>query len=222
MDSINQSREIVLDTETTGLDPKSGHRIIEIGAVEVINRMPTGKFFHKYINPERKVDPGAYKIHGISDRFLLDKPLFKNIYKDFLTFIEGATLVIHNASFDVKFLNHEFTLVSSDYKISFDNVVDTLKIARKKFPGQRASLDALCRKFKIDNSDRELHGALKDAKLLLNVYFQLVTGSQINFKIERNSNKDIDSNNKIYNNNIIFPSDAEKELHNDLLNAINS
>lgn len=176
-------REIILDTETTGLDPKSGHRIIEIGMLEVKNKVLTGNKFHFYINPERDVPMEAYKIHGISREFLLDKPLFAEIVDDFLSFIEGARLVIHNAAFDVKFLNHELSLLEKP-SIEMNTVIDTLAIARKMFPGAKINLNALCKRFEIDNSSRNFHGALLDAELLYEVYIELIGGRQNSFSIK--------------------------------------
>ena len=170
-------REIVLDTETTGLDVSQGHKIIEIGALEIMNLVPTGKTLHLYINPEREIDPDAIKIHGITNEFVSDKPLFKHVAQEFLDFITDDKLVIHNASFDTGFLNFELNQAGFP-SISDDNVIDTLKIARQKFPGAQASLDALCRRFQIDNTHRDLHGALIDADLLASVYVELKGGLQ--------------------------------------------
>ncbi len=170
-------REVVLDTETTGLDVHSGHKIIEIGALEIINLVPSGRTLHLYINPERDIDKEAIKIHGITQEFISNKPTFKQIAQEFLDFINSDQLVIHNASFDLAFLNSELRQ-SGFQTISEDKVIDTLKIARQKFPGAQASLDALCRRFQIDNSHRELHGALIDADLLSSVYVELKGGLQ--------------------------------------------
>jgi DNA polymerase III subunit epsilon len=170
-------REIVLDTETTGLDALGGHRIIEIGAQELVNHMPTGNHFHCYINPERDVDIGAYEVHGLSREFLSDFPPFKGIVDDFLRFIADDLLIIHNARFDIGFINMELgRLKRTD--LSMDRVIDTLPMARRRFPGAQASLDALCRRFEIDNSHRGLHGALVDADLLAAVYLELIGGRQ--------------------------------------------
>jgi DNA polymerase-3 subunit epsilon len=176
---ILSNRIVVLDTETTGLNPQEGHRIIEIGCVELINRRLTGHRFQVYINPDRLIDAGAIEVHGISNQFLEDKPRFQDIADDFITFIRGAELVIHNAPFDVGFINHEFSLLkASTTKIEdYSSVFDTLTYARKKHPGQRNSLDALCKRYGIDNSHRELHGALLDAEILADV-FLLMTGGQ--------------------------------------------
>ena len=173
------NRIVVLDTETTGLNPQEGHRIIEIGCVELVKRRLTGKRFHVYINPDRIIDEGAIAVHGITNQFLDDKPYFEQIVDDFIAFIRGAELIIHNAPFDVGFINHEFSRLKkkavtvSDYS----EVFDTLAYARKKHPGQRNSLDALCKRYGIDNSHRDLHGALLDAEILADV-FLLMTGGQ--------------------------------------------
>src|SRR6056300_2009765 len=170
-------REIVLDTETTGFDPESGDRIVEIGAVELWNHVATGKTYHQYINPERSMPEEAFKVHGLGDEFLRDKPVFAAIAQDFVDFIGDAKLVIHNAAFDMKFLNAELKWVNKP-QIPWEQALDTLAIARKKFPGSPASLDALCRRFGIDNSSRTLHGALLDSEILAEVYLELVGGRQ--------------------------------------------
>lgn len=170
-------REIVLDTETTGLDPQDGHRIIEIGALEIQNLMPTGRKLHLYINPQRDIDADAEKVHGISGAFLADKPLFEEIASEFLDFVQDDPIVIHNAPFDVGFLNAELARLSHP-PLEQIRIVDTLPIARRKFPGAKASLDALCKRFEIDNSHRDLHGALIDADLLAAVYVELKGGRQ--------------------------------------------
>lgn len=173
------NRLVVLDTETTGLNPQEGHRIIEIGCVELVNRRLTGKRFHTYVNPERIIDSGAIEVHGITNQFLEDKPLFTGIVNDFIAFIQGAELVIHNAPFDVGFINYEFSRLDNQTGTvtDYSKVFDTLTYARKKHPGQRNSLDALCKRYGIDNSHRELHGALLDAEILADV-FLLMTGGQ--------------------------------------------
>lgn len=176
----NQFRQVILDTETTGLNPEEGHRVIEIGCVELLNRRLTQKRFHVYLNPDREIDAGAIEVHGINNEFLADKPRFADIAKDFIAFIQGAELIIHNAPFDVGFLNHEFSLLNDGEtgKIEdYSTIFDTLTFARKKHPGQRNSLDALCKRYSIDNSHRELHGALLDAEILADV-FLLMTGGQ--------------------------------------------
>jgi DNA polymerase III subunit epsilon len=176
---ILSNRIVVLDTETTGLNPQEGHRIIEIGCVELINRRLTGNRFHVYINPDRDIDQGAIEVHGITNQFLMDKQRFKDIIDDFVGFIKDAELVIHNAAFDVGFINHEFSLLADQIRTvdGYCTVFDTLAFARKKHPGQRNSLDALCKRYSIDNSHRELHGALLDAEILADV-FLLMTGGQ--------------------------------------------
>lgn len=170
-------REIVLDTETTGLDPAQGHRIVEIGCLELINTVPTGKTFHRYVNPERSMPTEAEQIHGLSEVFLSDKPLFSAVADEFLAFVADSPIVIHNAAFDIGFLNAELTRIDLQ-TIPMDRTVDTVTIARRKFPGAPASLDALCRRFNIDNSARTKHGALLDAELLAEVYLELVGGRQ--------------------------------------------
>ena len=170
-------REIVLDTETTGFEPSEGHRIVEIGAVELMNHLPTGRTYHQYINPERLMPKEAFEVHGLGDDFLRDKPVFANIGRAFLDFIADAPLVIHNAAFDMKFLNHELARANLP-TLPMTRATDTLMIARSKFPGSPASLDALCRRFNIDNSMREKHGALLDSEILAEVYLELVGGRQ--------------------------------------------
>lgn len=171
-------RQIVLDTETTGLEPSLGHRIIEIGCVELIDRKLTGRHYQVYLNPERDIDEGAVAIHGLTTEFLSDKPLFKDIKHHFLAFIEGAELIIHNAVFDLGFINHELNLLEDHPPIQSQlSVIDTFVMAREKHPGQRNSLDALCKRYSIDNSARELHGALLDAEILADLYL-VMTGGQ--------------------------------------------
>jgi len=170
-------REIVFDTETTGLEPAEGHRIVEIGAVELHNHVPTGRTWHHYVNPRRDMPQEAFAIHGISAEFLADKPAFEAIADDFLAFVAGATLVAHNAGFDVKFLNAELGWAGRPL-LSEAAIVDTLALARRKFPGAMVSLDALCRRFEIDNSRRTYHGALLDSEILAEVYLELIGGRQ--------------------------------------------
>ena len=174
-------KEIVLDTETTGISIKEGHRIVEIGCIELENLIPTKKTFHCYLNPERKVSEKAFQIHGYSDEFLSKQKKFSEIVDQFLEFIKNKRLIIHNAEFDIAHLNNELNLFGKN-KIS-NEVIDTLALGREKFPGSQVSLDALCKRFKIDNSDRELHGALKDARILSKVYFELLGGSQTDLKL---------------------------------------
>lgn len=178
-------RQVVLDTETTGLEPSEGHRVIEIGCVELLDRKFTGRTFHYYLNPDRKIDDGAIEVHGITNEFLVDKPRFHDIAADFIEFIRGAELVIHNAAFDVGFLNSEFNLngLSLGVVKDYSTVLDTLLLARRLHPGQKASLDALCRRYEIDNSHRELHGALLDAEILADVYLAM-TGGQTALSLE--------------------------------------
>ena len=170
-------REVVLDTETTGLDPATGDRIVEIGAVELFNHMPTGKTYHQYINPERMMPKEAFDVHGLSDDFLRDKPVFKSVAAGFLAFIGEARLVIHNAAFDMKFLNAELG-AAGFATLPMARSLDTVAISRQKFPGSPASLDALCRRFGIDNSARVKHGALLDSEILAEVYLELIGGRQ--------------------------------------------
>jgi len=181
-------RQIILDTETTGLDPKLGHRVIEIGCLELIDRRLTGKSFHEYINPEREVEAEALAVHGISNKFLLEKPVFKDVAERFLDFAKGAELIIHNAPFDVGFLDHEFKLTKQKLGKITDHckVFDTLVLARKMHPGQRNSLDALCKRYSVDSSNRDLHGALIDAELLAKVYL-LMTGGQVSLFADASS-----------------------------------
>lgn len=173
-------REIVLDTETTGFDPETGDRIVEIGGVELFNHVATGRTYHQYICPERAMPQDAFEVHGLGDDFLRDKPKFAEIGRAFLDFVGDAKLVIHNASFDMKFLNAELRWINLPL-IPWERAIDTLAIARKKFPGSPASLDALCRRFGIDNSSRTLHGALLDSEILAEVYLELIGGRQPDF-----------------------------------------
>ncbi len=179
-------RQIVLDTETTGLEPKNGHRIIEIGCVELVNRRLTGNHFHCYINPERVVDAGAMAIHGITNEFLLDKPVFSKVAHQFLDFVRDAELIIHNAAFDTNFINHEFNLYDTRLGRIQDycSIIDTLLLARQLHPGQKNNLDALCKRYNIDNSHRELHGALLDAEILALVYLTMSGGQSSLFASE--------------------------------------
>ena len=179
-------REIVLDTETTGFDPESGDRIVEIGGVELFNHMPTGNTYHQYINPERSMPQEAFEVHGLGDDFLRDKPVFARIAQEFVDFVGDAKLVIHNASFDMKFLNAELGWLKMKL-LPMDQAIDTLAIARKKFPGSPASLDALCRRFNIDNSARTLHGALLDSEILAEVYLELIGGRQPDFGLSQSA-----------------------------------
>jgi DNA polymerase-3 subunit epsilon len=178
-------RQVVLDTETTGLEPADGHRIIEIGCVEIVDRRVTGRTYHQYIQPDREIDAGAIEVHGITNESLRDKPRFVDIVAEFVEFIRAAELVIHNAAFDVGFINHEFGLLkpSPGTVDRYCSVLDTLALARRMHPGQRNSLDALCRRYAIDNSQRELHGALLDAEILADVYLTM-TGGQVSLSLD--------------------------------------
>lgn len=182
------NRQVVLDTETTGISTADDHRIIEIGCVELVNRRLTGATFHQYIKPEREIDAGAMEVHGITNEFLADKPLFAEIVDDFIQFIDGAELIIHNAPFDVGFINHEFSKIKTESRRVDDlcTVLDTLKLARDKHPGQKNNLDALCRRYDVDNSNRELHGALLDSEILADVYLAM-TGGQVSLSLAADS-----------------------------------
>jgi DNA polymerase-3 subunit epsilon len=172
-------RQIILDTETTGLDPALGHRIIEIAAVELMNRRLTNNHFHRYINPERDSEEAALRIHGLTSEFLSDKPKFKEVAREFLDFVSGAELIIHNAAFDIAFVNHELSLVDlKPIAACCSGVTDTLKMARELHPGKRNALDSLCERYQIDNSARTLHGALLDAQLLAEVYLAMTRGQE--------------------------------------------
>lgn len=181
-------RQIVLDTETTGLEVSQGHRIIEIGCVELVNRRLTGNHYHQYINPEREIDQGAIEVHGITNEFLADKPLFASVATDFFAFIQGAELIIHNAPFDIGFLDSELQRLEQSFAPISDvcAVIDTLVMARGKHPGQRNNLDALCQRYMVDNSQRDLHGALLDAEILADVYLAM-TGGQTVFQLSDNT-----------------------------------
>lgn len=181
-------REIVLDTETTGLDPEQGDRIVEIGAVELKNHLPTGQTYHQYINPQRAMPAEAFAVHGLGDDFLKDKPVFTEIVEDFLDFIGDSKLVIHNASFDMKFINAELRWAERP-QLANDQALDTLAIARRKFPGSPASLDALCRRFGINSFERTLHGALLDSEILAEVYLELIGGRQPDFGLSSDVTK---------------------------------
>jgi DNA polymerase-3 subunit epsilon len=223
-------KEIILDTETTGLDPKEGHRIIEIGLLEVKNKVLTGRKFHKYVNPQRDIPMAAYKVHGISREFLEDKPLFEDIVDEFLEFISGGMLVIHNAAFDMKFINHELSLLMRP-SLDMSLVTDTLSMARKAFPGAKVNLDALCKRLKIDNSHRTFHGALLDAEILYEVYVELSGGRQNSLSIafaQEKANKDANALKKIdekevkpiIDTHLIYPTTQETKMHQNLLQKI--
>lgn len=218
-------REIVLDTETTGLDPKSGHRLIEIGCLELVNHIPSGKSYHVYINPEREVPEEAFNVHGLSTEFLKDFPVFSDVYEDFLKFIDDAPLVIHNARFDLKFLNAELAAVDSIF-LPYERSIDTLKIAKQKFPGSPANLDALCRRFEIDNTNRVKHGALLDAELLVEVYLELIGKRQPHLNLDEKKAEVVTLNpvesNKKQPREVRFhgPSEAEQERHQKFLEKL--
>jgi len=182
--SVN-NRQIVLDTETTGLEPSQGHRIIEIGCVEMINRRLTGNNYHQYLQPDREIDEGAQAVHGISNEFLADKPRFPDVVKDFIEYLDGAELIIHNAPFDVGFIDHEFRLAGAEYgKVdTYCTVIDTLVMARKMRPGKKNNLDVLCKEYEVNNAHRDLHGALLDSELLAEVYLRM-TGGQSALSLE--------------------------------------
>ena len=211
-------KEIVLDTETTGLSVKDGHRIVEIGCIEIENLIPTKNFFHCYLNPERKVSETALKVHGYTDEFLADKKKFIDVADEFLKFIEGKKIIIHNAEFDIGHLNNELSLIKKE-KISRENVIDTLEIARNKFPGSGISLDALCKRFRIDNSKREKHTALIDCELLSKVYVNLIDQKEPIFQFQKEINKKENINNKeiVYSKKIIKPSNQELENHKEFM-----
>jgi DNA polymerase-3 subunit epsilon len=218
-------RQIVLDTETTGLEPSSGHRIIEIGCIEMINRKQTGNRFHVYLNPEREIDEGAVEVHGLSSDFLADKPKFRDVAFDFLDFVKGSELIIHNAPFDVGFINHELNQLEDAVTeiTEYCQVLDTLAFARKKHPGQRNSLDALCKRYGIENGHRTLHGALLDAEILADVYLAM-TGGQTTLSLELEGNdlgsaaleslmRSLTSADARPKLSVIMASEKEKEAH---------
>jgi len=219
------SREIVLDTETTGFEPSQGHRLVEIGCVELMNYVPTGRIFHAYINPEREVPREAFNVHGLSYAFLKDHPIFKDVTQLFLDFIEDSPLVIHNAKFDMKFLNAELKSHECP-EIPFTRAIDTLEMARRKFPGSPASLDALCKKFGVDNKARDKHGALLDAELLAQVYLELIGGNQPGLSLNFSSNeadelRAANSDLKIPRPARIHqPTQEERDLHKALLTKL--
>lgn len=217
-------RQIILDTETTGLDPRQGHRIIEVAGVEVVNRRLTNRHFHQYINPDRDIDEGAQAVHGISREFLSDKPRFADIAGNFLDFIDGAELVMHNAPFDVGFLNAELALMGKGPVTNFCNsVTDTLKMARDNYPGKRNSLDALCERLEIDNSHRNLHGALLDAELLAEVYLMMTRGQDGLAMVFEESKQSIafsSDTSRLSHLKIHSANDADLEAHRQLLEQI--
>ncbi len=211
-------KEIVLDTETTGLSVRDGHRIVEIGCIELDNLIPTKNIFHIYLNPERKVSQKAFEVHGYSDDFLSTKKKFAEIADEFLDFIRDKKIIIHNAEFDIGHLNNELSLIGKK-KISNSNVIDTLELARNKFPGSGISLDALCKRFRIDNSKREKHTALIDCDLLAKVYINLIDQKEPTLDLVDNSENRISlSKDKLeYYKKVIFPSENELSKHNEFL-----
>ena len=221
-------RRIALDTETTGLNPKDGHRIVEIGCVELDGNIPTGNEWHSYVNPDRTMPEAAFAVHGLSEEFLQKEPKFKDIAEGFLSFIKGGELVIHNAKFDIGFLNSELKMANMPL-IEIQKTIDTVHLAREKIPGAAASLDALCKRFEIDLSLREKHGALLDAKLLAEVYLQLTGGRQSSLSlVQEHSDKSKKGINKeeLTFDNLTFIeatlTEQEKEEHTEMINKINS
>ena len=210
-------KEVVLDTETTGLSVKEGHRIVEIGCVELENFIPTSKKFHCYLNPERKVSQKAFEVHGYSDEFLSKQKKFNDIVDDFLNFIKDKKLIIHNADFDLSHLNNELEILGKE-KLK-NEIIDTLELAKNKFPGSSISLDALCKKYRIDNSKRKQHSALMDCDLLTKVYINLVDQKEptLDFKVNNEKKNDEDNIQKTYYKKIIHPSTQEIKLHNEFL-----
>lgn len=221
------TRQIVLDTETTGLRPEEGHRIIEIGAIEIIDRRITKNHRHFYINPERPIDEGAFKVHGISTQFLSDKPVFATVADEFFDYIQGAELIIHNAPFDLNFLDHEYRWLSKNHpKLSHVcNIIDTLVMARKRHVGQRNTLDALCKRYEINNTHRQLHGALLDAQLLADVYLRMTGGQNSLFdtlitSTQQTSSASIQvtaSATKHDKLSVIYATDDEQKAHEEYL-----
>ena len=206
-------KEIVLDTETTGLSVAKGHRIVEIGCIELKNQIPTAKTFHSYLNPQRKVSEDAMKVHGYTDEFLADKKLFKDVADEFLRFIENKKLIIHNAEFDISHLNNELKLAGKKI-LDRKNVIDTLDLARDKYPGSQISLDALCKRFSIDNSRRKFHTALIDCELLSKVYINLIDQKEPKLDFVTEESKSLKMNKKIdYCKKIIEPTEEEYQNH---------
>ena len=213
-------KEVVLDTETTGLEVKDGHRIVEIGCIELENQFPTSKKFHYYLNPERKVSEKALEVHGYTDEFLASQRKFSEICDEFLNFIENKKLIIHNARFDLSHLNNELSLIGRK-KIDKKNIIDTLELARDKFPGSQVNLDALCKRFRVDNSRRTKHTALKDCELLSKVYINLIDQKEptLNFKLEEKEKADISLGSFSYCKKIIYPTKEEINNHKQYLKS---
>lgn len=221
-------RQVVLDTETTGLEVSDGHRVIEIGAVEIVNRVVTDRFYHQYLNPERAIDAGAQEVHGISVEFLQDKPLFADVCEEFLEFVKDSNLIIHNAEFDIGFLDHELQCIGHSVKDikQLCTVTDSLYEARKMHPGQRNSLDALCKRYSIDNTHRELHGALLDAQILADVYLAM-TGGQVDLTLDSDLHTQAHTHNtanqltdKVHKLKVVHASAEELAEHEKLLEKI--
>lgn len=215
-------RYIVLDTETTGLDPDDGHKIIEIGCIEIIDRKVTDNTFHKYLNPKREIDVEASKVHGLTASNLSDKPVFEDIYSEFLTYISDSPLIIHNAPFDIGFLKKEFSYIQSANSFFTNEIIDSLKLARKISPGKKNTLDALCERYSVDNSDRNLHGALLDARLLAFVYLKLTIGQ--NDFAELTSENNINIRNKVNSSEefkVIYASPEDVDLHDNYFKKSN-
>jgi DNA polymerase III subunit epsilon len=194
-------REIVLDTETTGLNPKNGDKVVEIACIELINHIPTGRGYQTYINPMRDMPEGAFKVHGLTEEFLSDKPIFGEVVEGFLSFIEDSILLIHNAKFDINFLNHELTLIGLK-KLKFERVIDTLQLAREKHPGSPNNLDALCRRYNVDNNKRDYHDARLDCELLAEVYMELIGGRQHGLLLDKGTEEKIQTTNVTRNKRI--------------------
>ncbi len=221
-------RQVVLDTETTGLDPQQGHRVIEIGCVEILNRRLTGRHFHQYLNPDREIDEAAIEVHGITSQFLADKPRFGQVEANFLEFVSGAELVIHNAPFDIGFLDHELKLSGSGQgkMANFCAILDSLLLARDKHPGQRNNLDALCKRYGVDNTQRDLHGALLDAEILADVYLLMTSGqSSLSLREEQEEQSVAARRDRKFDPNrpslrIVAASADELESHEACLNEI--
>ena len=213
-------KEVVLDTETTGLEVKDGHRVVEIGCIELENQFPTSKKFHYYLNPERKVSEKALEVHGYTDEFLASQKKFSDICDEFLNFIENKKLIIHNARFDLSHLNNELSLIGRK-KIDKKNIIDTLELARDKFPGSQVNLDALCKRFRVDNSRRTKHTALMDCELLSKVYINLIDQKEptLDFKLVEKEKTDISLDNYLYCKKIIYPTKEEINNHKQYLKS---
>ncbi len=231
---MSNQRQIILDTETTGLDPKQGHRIIEIGCIELINRRRTENHFQCYLNPERTIEKGAVEVHGLTQEFLADKPLFPDIADKLIEYLKAAEIIIHNAPFDVGFLNHELNLANKklgnkkyESVTTYCDVIDTLVMARRKHPGQQNSLDALCRRYKVDNSNRELHGALLDSELLAQVYLMMTGGQTQLFQTNQDAQSSMETNNQVRRLStdrqplpVIKANTEEMQTHQEFLNKM--